>query len=137
MKPSDQDRLLRELLGDERLENLRAASLAGALATLRARRRRRAALTGATVAVTLLLALVWHGLPARIPEITGGTPVPPLASQPQPDTTSPDLASVPRVPATPGVQIINDEELFALFPGRSMALIGPPGAQLFVFLDSQ
>ena len=30
---------------------------------------------------------------------------------------------------------INDDELFALFAGRSMALIGKPGEQQLVFLD--
>jgi hypothetical protein len=33
------------------------------------------------------------------------------------------------------VKIINDEELFALFPNRAMALIGSPGHQQLIFLD--
>jgi hypothetical protein len=33
------------------------------------------------------------------------------------------------------VRVISDEELFALFPGRSLALVGPPGHQQLVFLD--
>jgi hypothetical protein len=37
----------------------------------------------------------------------------------------------------PGVKIINDEELFALFPGRAVALIGKPGHRQFVLLDSR
>jgi hypothetical protein len=32
-------------------------------------------------------------------------------------------------------KIITDDELFGLFPGRSMALIGTPGSQQLVFLD--
>jgi hypothetical protein len=36
---------------------------------------------------------------------------------------------------TSDVKIISDDELFALFPGRSMALIGTPGQQQLVFLD--
>ncbi|MEI6861350.1 MAG: hypothetical protein WCL04_03770 [Verrucomicrobiota bacterium] len=147
MKPSDQDRLLRELLGDEHLEQLRDTSLASALASLRARRRRRTALTRATAAVMLLmgLGLLWHGQPARdlgteavTPSSRGLTaasvPTATGASRLQPEG---DLASAPPEPPATGVQLINDEELFALFPGRSMALIGPPGAQQFVFLDGQ
>jgi hypothetical protein len=34
------------------------------------------------------------------------------------------------------VKRISDEELLALFPGRSLALIGPPGHQELVFLDA-
>ena len=34
------------------------------------------------------------------------------------------------------VSIITDEELFALFPGRAVALIGKPGRQQFVFLEA-
>ena len=36
---------------------------------------------------------------------------------------------------TAKVKIITDEELFALFPNRAMALIGPPGRQQLIFLD--
>jgi hypothetical protein len=35
----------------------------------------------------------------------------------------------------PGVKVLNDEELLALFPGRPVALIGPPGQQKLIFLD--
>ncbi len=139
MKPSDQDRLLRELFGDESLENLRQASLSGALASLRARRRRRVALTAATAGATLLLALglVWHGHPTRAPDTTGSKPVPPLAMNGDAARLQPQGAAAltPTETNDAGVKIITDEELFALFPGRSMALIGRPGAQQFVFLD--
>jgi len=36
---------------------------------------------------------------------------------------------------TPRVRKISDEELFALFPDRQMALVGPPGDQRLLFLD--
>ena len=39
-------------------------------------------------------------------------------------------------PEESGVKMISDEELFALFPGRSLALIGKPGHQQLVFLDT-
>ena len=35
------------------------------------------------------------------------------------------------------IKLITDEELFALFPGRSVALIGKPGHQQLVFLNTQ
>jgi hypothetical protein len=35
------------------------------------------------------------------------------------------------------IKLITDEELFALFPGRSVALIGKPGHQQLVFLNNQ
>lgn len=35
------------------------------------------------------------------------------------------------------IRFINDEELFALFPDRPMALIGEPGQQQLVFLDNR
>jgi hypothetical protein len=38
--------------------------------------------------------------------------------------------------ATPIVDVISDEELFALFPDRPVALIGKPGQQKLVFLDA-
>ncbi len=151
MKPSDHDRLLRELLDDEGLENFRRDSLAGALAALRARRLRRVALTAATAGVTLLLALAWltptwYGHPARNPGNTGRMPEPQLASLPVTEASrlQPESDAAPVLTSAPAetkddtrVQLINDEELFALFPGRSMALIGPPGAQQFVFLDTE
>ena len=49
---------------------------------------------------------------------------------------SSQIASQPKTPLTPAVKTITDDELFALFPGRSMALIGKPGHQELVFLDS-
>ena len=38
-------------------------------------------------------------------------------------------------PDESGVKMLSDEELFALFPGRSLALLGNPGQQELVFLD--
>jgi hypothetical protein len=150
MKPDERDRLLRELLGHDSLETLRRDSLAAGLAALRARRRRRAMMTGASAVAVLLLALAlaWHGEP--VPELAANgeaTPPSPLlatvaeiapsatgASRLQPEATPSD--NLPDT-ADSGVQLITDEELFALFPGRSMALIGPPGAQRFMFLGDQ
>jgi hypothetical protein len=43
----------------------------------------------------------------------------------------------PAVQAAPdGVKIIDEKQLFALFPNRSIALIGKPGQERFYFLDT-
>jgi len=53
-----------------------------------------------------------------------------------PSVAPPALRVAAAPPAdTSKVKIITDEELFALFPNRAMALIGSPGHQQLVFLD--
>lgn len=45
-------------------------------------------------------------------------------------------ATVPTPPADGrDAKFITDEELFALFPNRPLALVGKPGQQQLVFLD--
>jgi hypothetical protein len=120
MKRSEQDRLLREILDDGDAANFRAASLARGLAFLQRRRRRnRLAQAGAAVILPLLLI---SGLVAHLASRPSAAP-PPVrpASAPPTDTGK--------------VKIITDEELFALFPNRALALIGSPGHQQLVFLD--
>jgi hypothetical protein len=120
MKRSEQDRLLREILEDGDTANLRASSLARGLDFLQQRQRRNhAAQAWAAAIVPLLLisGLVLHlaSKPAAAPPAVGPAPV-----------ARTDTAKV---------KIINDEELFALFPNRALALIGAPGHQQLVFLD--
>jgi len=43
----------------------------------------------------------------------------------------------PQLPPAAPIKSISDEELFALFPGRQLALIGPPGDQRLVILDQK
>ena len=112
MKRSDQDRLLGEVLADENVERLRAASLAGALNALRSRRRRRAYVSGAAASFALAV-VVFVSIRHRTPEET-------IVPPPEPKTNA--------------VKIISDEQLLALFPDRSVALIGRPGEQRLVFL---
>jgi hypothetical protein len=145
MSPDDHDRLLRELLGTDALEALRRDSLAAGLAAVRAQRRRRATLTGATAAITLVAAFgwMWHGRPspesvameheAHLPRLPAYT----VEITPAVMGTTEDVPDALPPATDDGVQLISDEELFALFPGRAMALIGPPGAQRFLFLDEQ
>ncbi|MEO5960781.1 MAG: hypothetical protein ABIR80_16850 [Opitutaceae bacterium] len=113
MKRADQDRLLTGILEDEKLAALRRSSLAGMLAASRARGRRRTAVRAAA-SVTVLCSLVF--LASRRSEII----LP----------TGPVIA-----PTVSRVKFIDDEQLLALFPGRSVALIGPPGNQKLLFLD--
>ena len=116
MKASDEHRLLREILADNATETLRETSLAGGLAALRARRRRRSAVSGIAAAAAIVAVI---GL---------------LSSQ-----RSDPRVSLPQVPTSARskpVELIDDQQLLALFPDRSLALIGPPGRQSLIFLDS-
>ena len=111
MKRSDQDRLLGELFAGENVERLRAASLAGGLSALRARRRRRAYVSGAAASLAFATAML-------------------VSTRHQP----PEEAIVPLAePKTSAVKIISDEQLLALFPDQSVALIGRPGEQRLLF----
>jgi hypothetical protein len=147
MKSPDENPLLREILSDEELSEFRNASLDRALTEVRhARQRRRVARIAALAILPLtMLALVWfkssstsveprptspeRGVYAASPSAlkNSSEPVPDLASE----------VTVKRAEArTPSaVETITDEELFALFPNRALALIGSPGRQQLVFLD--
>ena len=118
--------LLKEILADEQLSKLRHASLTQGLDTMRrARRRHRAQRVGtlALLPVLLIMALTLHK--------------PMEESTSKPSTSGTQRANVASAqPNESGVKIISDEELFALFPGRSVALVGKPGHQQLVFLDA-
>jgi hypothetical protein len=125
MKRPQQDQLLKEILTGDDLSNFRQASLERSLATIRRQhQRQRTARICALAAVPLLLAV--EVLLHRSPGIPGQRTVSPVQST--------ETVSLPTV-KTAGVKLITDEELFALFPNRSMALIGNPGRQQLVFLD--
>jgi hypothetical protein len=120
MKRSEQDRLLREILEDGEAANFRAASLARGLDFLQQRKRRNHAAQAWAAAILPLLLITGLVLylaskPAAAPPVVGPAPV-----------ARADTARV---------KIITDEELFALFPNRALALIGAPGRQQLVFLD--
>jgi hypothetical protein len=112
------DRLLKEFLAGEELSDFRQASLDHSLNIMRrAQRRRRAvrfgALAAVSVAAVLALTLRWADVPVSQPVTES------LSAQPGP----------------PPVKFISEQELLALFPGRSLALVGEPGRQQLVFLD--
>jgi hypothetical protein len=116
MKRSREDRLLEQIFDEAQVSALRQSSLEHGLAAIRRRRALRAA--APMLASVLFLALAVSFL------LTHQKPVKPVAvqtvSHPQP------LAKV---------KVITDDELFALFPNRSMALIGKPGHQQLLFFD--
>ena len=127
MKPDEQDELLNELLSGEEVSDFRKASLERGLATMRSRRRQRRAIQALVMVLLPLLAMAGILLHQR-----RGQPIRQVASVKPAAAVSVTSATTTR---DEGVKVITDEELFALFPGRSMALVGKPGEQKLVFLD--
>ncbi len=120
MNDRNHQHLWREILADDAsLGAFRQASLDAGLAALARRRQRRRHLrTAALVAPALLLGF------ALVARYQSAASAPPLSS------------AADRTEAAPAeITTISDDELFALFPGRSLALVGRPGEQQLVFLD--
>jgi hypothetical protein len=122
MNRQDQDQLLNEILGGDRLEGFRRATLQCGLDALR--RRRRHFVKASALACLLLLAF---------PAIR-------LFKELSPTQNVASFQALPKPVANPlmgnnGINVISDEELFALFPNRPLALVGKPGHQQLVFLD--
>ena|SRR5580704_9356030 len=124
MKRRVQDELLKELLSGEEVSDFRQASLAGGLAAIRRQRHRRQAMRMGVIMLLPLLAVLGVLICQR-----SGPKTRHMASVKPPAAASETKAE------TAGVKIISDEELFALYPGRAMALVGKPGEQKLVFLD--
>ncbi len=116
----DPNPLLKQILLDDDLADFRQKSLEAGLAALRAERRRRTVVRRSSTG--LLTALAIAVLLLRLNE---ERPVP-VASSPRTPVASPRPSRV---------RFITDDELLALFPNRSTALIGAPGKQQLVFLD--
>lgn len=119
MKPSEQEKLLKELLPNEGLADFRKASLERGLASMRQHRRQRALLRGGALAV--VAGLLVFGLRLRHPNQNHNT----VAAIPSPAPA----------PSVEHVKFISDDELLAMFPQGSVALVGKPGQQRLVFLD--
>ncbi len=128
MKYDSHNPLLRELLDTEELAQLRDRSLDQMLAAAGARRKRRRTIYTCLLCLPLVLGLagnlLWMHSPhtRSLPAVSSAVPIQAVGA---PGTR----------PAT--VKFITDEELFALFPRRPMALIGQPGSQWLVFLDQK
>ena len=127
MKHHEQDQLLKELLADDEMSAFRHASLEGGLTFVRHKRRRQRAVQLCALACAFLLCAAGILL-NRVPDRAGRQIAGP---------GSPANQAVPPQAGAAKVKFISDEELFALFPDRAMALIGKPGQQQVVFLDAQ
>jgi hypothetical protein len=127
MKRQEQDRLLSELLAGDALSDCRRTSLEGGLALLR--RRRRARRIGRCCLVGLLPLAFAASLFLSRSSRPGAGPV----------SVAQVASHRPAVPGrsarTGSVQIIDDEQLLALFSGRPVALVGRPGHQQLLLLD--
>lgn len=124
MNDSERDHLTRELLTGDEVSKFRQQSLQKALMALRQRRRRGQALrVGAVIGLVSLLGWTllrdWRAARDEVKDSPRATKNPAIAAS----------AAEQRV----GVTFISDEELFALFSDRPMALIGTPGHQQVVF----
>jgi hypothetical protein len=119
MRPSEREKLLKEILPGENAADFERASLEHGLSCLRRQQRRGQLARASAVAAFACLTLAVF-LKLRHPASGDGSQ---LASAPQPAQTA------------ERIQFINDDELLALFPDRPVALIGKPGQQRLVFLD--
>lgn len=126
MKHPDENPLLKEILADDKLSALRRASLDQGFEAMRRGRRLRRGVRAGTFALLPLLLILTLTLRKPTQEIAG-----------QPSTPGTQASIAPAPPRESGVKMISDEELFALFPGRSLALVGKPGHQQLVFLDAR
>lgn len=126
--PDDLDRLLDDVLSPDSSEAFRDRTLAQGLVALRRRKRQRmltrriglGAIMAIPVAglVMLLAMTARHQTPSVVPVKSASAP------------------PANRIPGT-DIRIITDDELFALFPNRPLALVGPKGHQQLIFLDEQ
>jgi hypothetical protein len=124
MKSPEHDQLLKEILADRNLGSLKQSSLGSGLAALRetreARQIRRLAALAIVPALVFLVILA-----SQVFQFQRSAK---RSFQPRDTLSQPQGSSV---------KMITDEELFALFPNRSMALVGKPGHQELVFLDQR
>jgi hypothetical protein len=131
MKSSGHQRLLREILADEKVEQLRANSLGRMLAVARQRRRRRIVLSGVGASLVIAMtAMVSMQRASRDPSLAR-SPIRPAATHRVDESPAAPLA----LAKSGSVKVLDDEQLLALFSERSVALIGRPGEQQLVFLD--
>ena len=124
MNRNEQDALLKQILGNEELEKVRAITLARGIKAARRRRGWRIA-SRASAFVAILALFLAISLRSRM-QAPVAAPALPVAVSVQP-AVAPKLEKIANVSAA---------EVFALFPDRAIALIGKPGSQRVVFLDA-
>jgi len=118
INPADSEPLLSVILDDQ---TRRERSLNLALAELRRARCQRSArhrIAFASAALTLVLAAYFVGAKSRHAK----------------DYTATAIPSAAPASAAP-VEIISDDELLDLFPGRAVALVGPAAHRRLIFLS--
>jgi len=109
------EKLLEEIFDSAEADDLRRASLEAGLGAMQRKRRRRMAVRGvATICAAGLMAAGLHFLERNEAEQ--------------------HVSSITNA-ARPDLEIINADQLIAMFPNRPVALIGPEGKQKLVFLD--
>ena len=119
MNSRETDRILSEILATDRTDRLRIASLAQGLTLVR-RRRQVQTIVRACAVVCLLLAPIAILMTSKFPRT--GAPAVVSGSSAQPGVPS-------------QLERITDEELLALFPGQTIALVGAPGDQRLMVAD--
>jgi hypothetical protein len=126
MNRLEQDQLLREILNGDAAAPLREASLVRGLALLKLQRRRRImARMTALVVIPLLIAGLALSNRGFWPADQGLAKV----------IVKPMLPAAAARGEAEGVKSITADELFALLPHHSLALIGKPGHQRLICLD--
>jgi len=123
MKPHNRENLAITVLADDGLAEFRKASLQYGLATMR--RRRKQIFLGRALLLGLVPLLAAVGIVLTHVPKSAVTTSSQISNQVQEQRWEPSAQT----------KVISDEELFALFPNRPMALIGKPGQQQVVFLD--
>jgi hypothetical protein len=123
MNRREQETILREVLGSEEELDFRRTTLETGLKAMGQRRRRRMVRLGFLTVTPIVAALVLWFKGA----------VEPWATQ----AKRTEQAQVSAQSKNDDVKLISDQELFALFPNRPMALIGSPGHQQLVFLGEE
>ena len=119
-REKDYDRLLSDVL---EAGHLREATLQHGLRALRRKRGRQhaARLAGVTVSVLALALVVLWNRPHR--QTVEHSHAPPPAS-----------TAVETIAGT-DIRVLSDDELLAMFKGRPVALVGPPGRQQLLLFE--
>lgn len=115
---SEQEKYMEPILAGDELDALRKDSLAGMLQVARRRRWTRR-ISAACATACMIAAGAWLLMPH-----SGST---------IPDDLAPRVTSA--TPHAQSIKRISDAELLALFPGQTLALIGPPGNQRLLILS--
>lgn len=125
MNHNDETRLIVGLLSPSDPRLVREKSLASALDAVRkeARRRRIAR------SVSLVCAPAAFGLLLLFTSARQRQSVPPVAPVAHPSAQTPSSGQ-------PLIEPIDDQQLLALLPGKTVALIGPPGREQLLVFDA-